>query len=225
MQVESSRTQSGRAPSAGTPRDATVVREIARIPGVDAVHGVTCDGELVWAATGPRLVGLDPESGALRRTLETPADAGSAFDGTHLYQLVESRIDKIDPVDGRVVSSIPAPGEGCGSGLAWAEGFLWVGQYQGRKIHQVDPATGEVLRTLESNRFVTGVTWVDGELWHGTWEDEQSELRQIDPQTAEVRQTLRMPAGKIVTGLEAQGDVFYCGGGSSGTLRVVERPR
>ena len=224
MQVES-RTKSGAGPSPSTSREANILREFEKIPGVDAVHGVTHDGELVWAATGLRLVGLDPERGTIQRTLERPADAGSAFDGTYLYQLVETRIDKIDPVSGEVLSSIPAPGEGCGSGLAWAEGSLWVGQYQGRKIHQVEPATGEVLRTLESNRFVTGVTWVDGELWHGTWEDEQSELRQIDPQTAEVKQSLRMPPGSIVTGLEGQQDVFYCGGGSSGKIRVVARPR
>jgi hypothetical protein len=53
----------------------------------------------------------------------------------------------------------PAPGGG-DSGLAWAEGTLWVGQYRNRKIHQIDPQTGAILRTIESNRFVTGVTWI-----------------------------------------------------------------
>src|SRR3546814_12053514 len=55
-----------------------------------------------------------------------------------------------------------------------------------RKIHQIDPETGKILRTIESNRFVTGVTWVDGQLWHGTWEGDESDLRRIDPQTGQV---------------------------------------
>src|SRR5690606_5414644 len=194
-------------------RTATIVREISGIPDVDHVHGVAFDGELLWVATGPSLVALDPATGGVERTLHVAADAGTAFDGKYLYQLVDARIDKIDPTSGEVVSSIPAPGDGCGSGMAWAEGTLWVGQYDNRKILQVDPETGKVLRTLESNRFVTGVTWEHGELWHGTWEDEQSEIRRIDAETGEIRQSLRMPPGLIVAGLAADDEVFYCGGG------------
>jgi hypothetical protein len=48
-------------------------------------------------------------------------------------------------------------------------------------------------RTIESNRFVTGVTWVDGELWHGTWEGDESEMRRIDPQSGAVLERLEMP--------------------------------
>ena len=112
------------------------------------------------------------------------SNAGTAFDGKHLFQIAEDRIQKIDPATGRVLHTIPAPGNGGDSGMAWAEGSLWVGEYRARKIHQVDPETGKVLRTIESNRFVTGVTWVDGELWHGTWENDESELRHIDPAPA-----------------------------------------
>jgi glutamine cyclotransferase len=124
-----------------------------------------------------------------------------------------------------VLASIPAPGNGGDSGLAWAEGSLWVGVYRERKIHQVDPRTGAILRTLESNRFVTGVTWIEGDLWHGTWEAEESELRRIDPATGEVLEALEMPAGMGVSGLESDGaDRFFCGGGASGKVRVVRRP-
>jgi glutamine cyclotransferase len=152
-----------------------------------------------------------------------PADAGTAFDGRYLYQIAENSIHKIDPQTGDILSTIPAPSDS-DSGLTWAEGSLWVGQYQGRKIHQLDPQTGKILRTLESNRFVTGVTWVDGEFWHGTWEGEESEIRRIDPQTAEVLETLRMPAGTGVSGLESDGgERFFCGGGNSGRVRVVRR--
>ena len=148
-------------------RAAEIVREYGPFAGADRVHGVTHDGRRVWAATGAKLVAFDPESGEPTRTLDRACDAGTAFDGTYLYQIAEARIDKIDPATGDVVASIPAPGHGSDSGLAWAEGSLWVGQYRDRKIHQIDPATGAIMRTIESNRFVTGVTWVDGELWHG----------------------------------------------------------
>ncbi|WP_432262184.1 Vgb family protein [Cupriavidus sp. TMH.W2] len=188
--------------------------------------GVTFDGRQVWFASGDKLNALDPASGRTLRALEVPAHAGTAFDGQHLFQIAEDRIQKIDPQSGRVLATIPAPGGGGDSGLAWAEGTLWVGQYRERKIHQVDPQTGAVLRTISSDRFVTGVTWVDAELWHGTWEGDQSELRRIDPQSGAVLEAIAMPPGEGVSGLESDGgDRFFCGGGNSGKLRVVRRPR
>jgi len=204
---------------------AEIVREYA-LPGVEAVHGVSHDGRHVWAATGTKLIAIDPASGAVARTLAVASDAGTAFDGRHLWQIAEARIDKIDPATGEVLASIPAPGQGRDSGLAWADGSLWVGQYRDRRIHRIDPATGAVLRTIESNRFVTGVTWVDGELWHGTWEGDASELRHVDPERGTVLERLEMPPGTGVSGLESDGaDLFYCGGGPSGKVRAVRRPR
>lgn len=207
---------------------AQVLQEYGPFPGVSAVHGLTFDGQRVWFAVGERLQSLDPKDGRLERSIEVPAHAGTAFDGTHLYQIAESRIQKIDPASGQVLSTIPAPGNGGDSGMAWAEGSLWVGEYRARKIHQIDPETGEVLRTIDSNRFVTGVTWVEGQLWHGTWEPEStySELRRIDPQTGAVLEQLDLPEGVHVSGLEADGgERFYCGGGNSGKVRAVRRPR
>jgi len=205
---------------------AEILREHGPFPGVEHVHGVTYDGRNVWVAAGDKLQAFDPASGKTLRSIDVAAHAGTAFDGEHLYQIAEARIQKIDPKSGRVLATIPAPGGGGDSGLTWAEGTLWVGQYRDRKIHQVDPETGAILRTIESNRFVTGVTWTDGELWHGTWEGEQSELRHVDPDTGEVLERLEMPPGVGVSGLEADGaDQFYCGGGQSGKVRVVRRPR
>lgn len=205
---------------------AEIVREYGPFADAPCVNGVTHDGHHVWAALGTRLLAFDPADGRTVCTLAHAGDAGTAFDGTHLYQIAEARIDKIDPVTGRVVASIPAPGQGEDSGLTWAEGSLWVGQYRSRKIHQIDPATGAILRTIESNRFVTGVTWVDGELWHGTWEGEESDIRHIDPATGTVLARLQMPPGTGVSGLESDGGgLFYCGGGMSGKVRAVRRPR
>jgi len=205
---------------------ADIVREFGPFPDAPSVNGVTHDGRHVWAALGARLIAFDPSSGETAHALELSCDAGTAFDGTHLYQIAEARIHKIDPATGRVVASIPAPGRGEDSGLTWAEGSLWVGQYRSRKIHQIDPATGAIRRTIESNRFVTGVTWVDGELWHGTWEGEESDIRRIDPATGAVLERLQMPPGTGVSGLESDGaDLFYCGGGMSGKVRAVRRPK
>jgi glutamine cyclotransferase len=200
---------------------ADIVREYGPFPGVDSVHGVTYDGQQVWFAAGDKLNAFDPASGKMLRTIDVAAHAGTAFDGQHLFQIAEDRIQKIDPKSGCVLATIPAPGDDC-SGMAWAEGTLWVGQE--RKIHQVDPQTGAILRTIESNRFVTGVTWIDGEFWHGTWENDESDLRRVDPRTGEVLERLEMPPGVGVSGLESDGaDQFFCGGGSSGKVRTVRR--
>src|SRR6202022_481021 len=204
---------------------AEILREYGPFPSVDHVRGVTYDGQHVWFATGDKLNAFDPASGKTVRSIDVAAHAGTAFDGQHLYQIDEDRIQKIDPKTGRVLGTIPAPGDGC-SGLAGAEGTLWVGQYEDRKIHQVDPQTGAILRTIESNRFVTGVTWVEGELWHGAWEGDESDVRRIDPRTGEVLERLEMPPGVAVSGLESDGaERFFCGGGRSGKVRTVRRPK
>ena len=205
---------------------AGITREYGPFPEAERVNGVSFDGKNVWFASGDRLNAFDPESGKKLRSLDVAGHAGTAFDGEHLFQIAENRIQKIDPETGRVLATIPAPGGGGDSGLAWAEGSLWVGEYRERKIHQIDPETGAILRTIECTRFVTGVMWVDGELWHGTWENDESDLRRIDPQTGELLERVEMPRGVAVSGLESNGsDQFFCGGGSSGKVRAVRRPK
>ena len=204
---------------------AEITREYGPFPGSERVHGVTFDGERVWFASGTHLQSFDPQTGQAGDNLALAADAGTAFDGRYLYQLTADRIQKVDPKSGAVVSTIPAPGKGRDSGLTWAEGSLWVGQYRDRKIHQIDPETGRVLRTIESDRYVTGVTWLEGDLWHATWEGDQADLRAVDPKSGEVRERLTLPSDTFVSGLESNGkDTFFCGGGSSGKVRAVKRP-
>jgi outer membrane protein assembly factor BamB len=205
---------------------AEIVREYGPFAGAAKINGVTHDGERLWAATDAGLLAIAPADGQVLQRIPRAADAGTAFDGRYLYQIAEARIDKIDPASGAVVATLPAPGHGGDSGLAWAEGSLWVGEYRARKIHQIDPDTGAVRRTIESSRFVTGVTWVDGELWHGTWEDDQGTICRIDPASGQLLDCLQMPEGTGVSGLESDGaDLFYAGGGSSGKVRVVRRPK
>jgi glutamine cyclotransferase len=209
-----------------TKATAEVIREYGPYPGVEAIHGVTFDGECVWFAAGDVINAVDPGNGKVVRTIEVAAHAGTAFDGKHIFQIAEARIQKIDPKTGRILKTIPSPGKGGDSGLAWAEGFLWVGEHRGRKIHRIDPETGAILGTIESNRYVTGVTWVDGDLWHATCEGEESELRRVDPESGKVLEQLHMPEGMNVSGLESDGrDLFFCGGGRTGRMRAVRRPR
>src|SRR5918994_7919945 len=191
--------------------EAEILREYGPFPGIEDVHGITYDGQHVWFASGDKLNALDPASGTTLRSIDVAAHAGTAFDGQHLFQIAEDRIQKIDPKTGRVLATIPAPDGGGDSGLARAEGTLWVGQHRGRKIHQVDPQTGAILRTIESNCVVTGVTWIDGELWHGTWEGDESEVRRVDPRTGEVLERLERPTGAGVAGVGAGGggEVFF----------------
>src|SRR5881409_3033889 len=212
--------------SKSKPQRAEILREYGPFPRMDHIHGVTFDGAQVWFARGESIVALDPESGALVRELPVTAEAGTAFDGKYLWQLADDRIQKVDPSSGQVVATIPAPAHGRDSGLTWAEGTLWVGEYRARKIHQIDAETGAILRTIESDRFVTGVSWVHCELWHATLEADQSEIRRVNPETGEVIERLELPAGVTVSGMEADGaGVFYCGGASSGKVRAVRKPK
>jgi glutamine cyclotransferase len=223
--MNSTSNKTSKATPQTSTRAAEIVREYGPFAGAERINGVTYDGRRVWVATGSKMVAIDPASGEVARTLDCASDAGTAFDGKHLYQIAGSRIDKIDPATGDVVASIPAPGNGSDSGLAWAEGSLWVGQYRDRKIREIDPETGAIRRTIESNSFVTGVTWVDGELWHGTWEGDESDIRRINPENGAVLDRLKMPNGTGVSGLESDGEnLFYAGGGSSGKVRAVRRP-
>ena len=205
--------------------DLEIEREYGPFAEDGRVHGVTFDGSDVWFATGDTLQALDPESGKLTRALEIACDAGTAFDGQYFYQLDRGRIRKVDPRTGQVVSTIPTPDLPGASGMAWAEGSLWVGHFADRKILEIDPETGKVRSEIVSDRFVTGVSFCDGELWHATQENERSELRRVDPKTSEVLERLELPPGVIVSGLETDGHGrFFCGGGKSGKLRVVKRP-
>lgn len=207
-----------------TMKKTTMVAQLGPFEGKPA-HGVTHDGTHVWVAVGEGLCAIDPEQGAVVRTLEIASDAGTAFDGTHLYQLAGEEIQKVDPQTGDVVATIPAPGKGRDSGMTWAEGALWVGQHRDRKIVRIDPSTGAVTKTIESDRFVTGVTWTNGELWHATWEGDDSQLRRVDPETGEVLECYDTPEGVGIAGLASDGERFWCGGGPEGQIRALRPDR
>lgn len=202
--------------------DAEVVREYVPIDD-QPIHGVTFDGKLVWFARNDEVVAFDPETEKVVRRYPVPsADAGTAFDGEHIYQLAKGEILVIQPSDGRIVRKLPAPGNGEDSGMAWADGYLWIGQYYQSKIHKVDAKTGEVVKTLTSDRFVTGVSCVDGALWHGAAEDgKPSELRRL-ASDGTLEEALTVPVSAIA-GVEGTGDGGFWCAGEKGKLRLVRR--
>ncbi|HVH46391.1 MAG TPA: glutamine cyclotransferase [Labilithrix sp.] len=204
--------------------EAEVVREYVPIDDRD-IHGVTFDGKLVWFARNDEVVAFDPEAGNVVRRYDVPsANAGTAYDGEHIYQLAKGEIVVLHPSDGRVVRKLPAPGKGEDSGMAWGDGYLWIGQYSRSKIHKVDPKTGEVVKTFTSDRFVTGVSCIDGALWHGAHGDQKPcELRRLAADGT-VEETLTVPV-QMIAGVEGtpEGD-FWCAG-EKGKLRLVRRKK
>jgi hypothetical protein len=160
------------------------------------------------------------------RTLECAGDAGTAFDGTHLYQIAEARIDKIDPATGEMWHRSPRPATAATRASPGPRAACGWGSTAIARSTRSIPESGAVLRTIESNRFVTGVTWVDGELWHGTWEGDESDIRRIDPDSGAVLERLRCRVAQASAGSSPTGQTcFICGGGSSGKVRAVRRPQ
>ena len=206
---------------------ANIVREYGPFPDVERRtwrHLSTAPTSGLRPAT--QLNAVDPDSGKTVRALDVAAHAGTAFDGRHLFQIAENRIQKIDPDSGRCsqryrrpkAATPDWPGRKARSGS---------GSTATARSTRSIPQTGAILRTIESNRFVTGVTWVDDELWHGTWEADQSELRQgrsASRAKCLSRSTCRRASAYRGSSSNG-GDTFFCGGGGSGKVRAVRRPR
>jgi len=209
-------------------KSAEIVREVNPIDE-ERIHGVTFDGKLVWFARDDELVAYDPETSTVVKRLSVPgARAGTAFDGEHLYQLAGGEIVVVRPSDGVVVRRMPAPGKSedgtstardC-SGMAYADGYLFVGVGRAAKILKIDAGTGALVKTLSSDRFVTGVSCVGGALWHGVSTDGKTpELRRLGPEGA-VEEAVVVPVEHIA-GVEGTGDgTFWCAG-ERGKLRLV----
>jgi len=103
---------------------------------------------------------FDPSSGKMQRSINVAAHAGTAFDGQHLFQIAENRIQKIDP---KLAECSPPSRTRRWRRLraCVAEGTLWVGSI-GTENLSGDPETGSVLaHRVQPLRH--GVTWVDGD--------------------------------------------------------------
>jgi outer membrane protein assembly factor BamB len=203
---------------------AEIVREYQPIDE-GRIHGVTFDGKLVWFARDGELVAFDPETEKVvhRHAVES-ANAGTAFDGEHLYQIAHEQILVVRPSDGRVLRTLPAPGKGADSGMAWADGHLYVGQFEDRKIHKIDAKTGAIVKTFSCDRYVTGVSCVEGALWHGSaFDGKPGELRRLG-EDGSVEESLEVPTD-WVSGVEGTKSGDFWVGGDKGRLRLVRRKR
>ncbi len=212
--------------------EAEVVREYTP-QGDKGIHGVTFDGKLVWFARDDELLAFDPQGERVVSQYSVPnANAGTAFDGKHLYQLAKGEILVIEPADGTIVRRLPAPGKGEDTGMAWADGYLWVGQMYNGKIHKVNAATGEIVKTLTSDRFVTGVSFVDGQLWHGAMGEacapghastgeKACELRHIAADGT-VHESVSVPVPRLAGMERTKANEFWCAG-EKGKLRLIRR--
>jgi outer membrane protein assembly factor BamB len=188
------------------------------------VHGVTFDGKLVWYASDEAIVAVDPATEKVTKRLAVKAPAGTAFDGTNLYQLAGDKILVVDPSDGRVVRELPSPRPRECSGLAYAAGPLFVGEYKDGRIHKVDAKTGEITKTLSSDRWVTGVSCVDGAIWHATGNNGAGapQIRRL-AEDGTVDEILEVSGVEYISGLESdRNGGFWCGG-ENGKLRHVRR--
>ncbi len=180
-----------------------------------SVHGVTFDGRNLWFASDDRIVRIDPDSGEINHEIsDVPSDAGTAFGDDHLWQLGGDKIRKVDPQTGKVVHTIPAPDGDKGSGLAWADGYLWVGGYKSQKVYKIDPQTGALLKTIEADRAVTGVSWTEGHLWYAALATtDEVELRRVDPKSGETLDRIAIEDGDYCSGMTADDSGrMWCGG-------------
>jgi len=94
---------------------------------------------------------------------------------------------------------------------ATCEGALWVGAKRSLKV---DPADGRLLKRVTVERLVTGVTWAEGELWHGAGADEWAGgVLRVDPNSGAETLRLECPTPTDIAGIEyeATRGVFWCG--------------
>ncbi len=91
------------------PKPAEIVAEYGPFDAVDMVHGVTFDGTHVWLAHDGGLLAFDPAHNREVARLDVDADAGTAFDGKHLWQIVGLEIRKLDRRSGEILATLPAP--------------------------------------------------------------------------------------------------------------------
>jgi hypothetical protein len=205
---------------------------VEQLHKIDAamVAGVAKDGDTVWLSliseAGCELARFDTKAQSVASRVAMAKTSGMAFDGESLWGVTPDGIQRFDPRTMAVTRTLPRPPvEGFLSGLAIDGEALWLGSYHQKKLFKLDPETGEVLKTLATDRFVTGVAWAGDELWHAVdaSEDETqpTELRRIDPATGRVLEAHAVDYA--VSGMSSDGEGLWCGDCSTGALRKVSR--
>lgn len=125
---------------------------------------------------------------------------GVTFDGRRLWFATGTSPRALDPGNRKTPRSID---------VAAREGTAIDGRHPFQlaedRIQNIDPVAGRVLAAIPATGggAGSGLTWAEG-----------------------TREQLDLPAGMGVPGLESDGgEPFVCGGGGSGKVRAIRRPR
>lgn len=150
--------------------DAGVTIETFKAPGEEVPAGVAFIGDSMWIAQMGSLYECDLQ-GHVKRTL--PLD-GSVLDiccdGEHLYAMTSGwtaghPIYVIDPASGETIRSIITEANKANQsygakGVEFIDGNLWVLEGMNGLLHCLDPATGDITRTIQTpERWLTGLAW------------------------------------------------------------------
>ncbi len=115
---------------------------VSTIPSPDMyLNDLAWDGNYLWVCgyTSGKLYKLEPSDGSIVAEFDIQGE-GLTYDGTYLWLSQGSRILKINPLNGRVISSMQTPFSRPES-LAWDGEYLWVASFDEAMIYRIDVGT------------------------------------------------------------------------------------
>jgi DNA-binding beta-propeller fold protein YncE len=132
-------------------------------------------------------------------------------------------------VEPRVRTTVQLAPQGQATSLLVAEGSVWVAAYDenGSKVFRVDPATSEVVATINLEAVPTwelggeGMASGGGALWVTGGAEEEAVLHRIDPSTNEVVATIPLGGGSGADVAVGETGVWVSAFGRGPDMRVV----
>lgn len=114
----------------------------------------------------------------------------SVAEGDKVWVTSDEALVVIDPATNETRSlPVPVP-DGSWSGLSFAGGDIWIGNYREGVLFRVDPETGEILAEVEVGPEAVSITAVPGAIWVRTQGGVTWEAQRIDTATNEVVATV-----------------------------------
>ena len=211
--------------------EVTVIRE-HQIDG--NVRDATWDGTHLWfGENGSSTINkMDPQTGEILMSfLAGGANPfGLAWTGEHLYNCNYEHEEfpdvayKMSP-DGTPLGNWEIPGSPvvAPNGAAYdpATGHLWISDWIGGMLHEVEPADGSVVSSIVyPGASVRGLTWHDGHVI--AVDDQDSRLYKLDPSTGAVIDSVSIATlGPNPEGLAFDGRYFWVTDIGTGTIYQV----